>query len=160
MKVDLGCGNAVRGEDYIGVDKFVPAGIRSELEFLPFLDNSIDDIWSSHALEHFPMGKINSILKEWFRILKPSSGKAIIQVPNFDYVARYWFTGENRGWAEMMIFGNQAHDGEFHKCAFTAATLKGDLEAAGFHVERVEYVWNHSQETLQAIARKKLEKAA
>jgi len=155
LKLDLGCGQYKRGEDYIGVDKFVDSGVKAHLGALPFKENSIDAIWSSHALEHFPMGEINGILKEWNRVLKPLK-RAIIQVPNFDYVARYWFTGENRQWAEMMVFGNQAHEGEFHKSAFTANTLRGDLEAAGFEVLRVEYVWNHSQETLQAVAQKKL----
>ena len=155
IKLDLGCGTQIRGEDYIGVDKFVPSGVKAHLTHLPFLDNSIDEIWSSHALEHFATAEINPTLREWFRVLKPNK-KAIIQVPNFDYIAKYWFTGPDRAWAEAMIFGNQAHEGEFHKTAWTSSILKGDLEAAGFEVKRIEFLWNHNQETLQAIVIKRI----
>jgi hypothetical protein len=87
--------------------------------------------------------------------------RAIIRVPNFDYVAKYWLTGPDRGWAEAMVFGLQRNqltgepdEGEFHRSAFTTAILKADLEAAGFEVLRVEMRWTHNQETLQAVARK------
>jgi predicted SAM-dependent methyltransferase len=101
------------------------------------------------------MSKVPETLKEWYRILKPG-GKLILQVPNFDYVARYWLTGPDRVWAEQMVFGLQSDSGQFHKCAFTSAMLKGDLEGCGFIVERVEYRWTHNQETLQAVAKKPL----
>jgi predicted SAM-dependent methyltransferase len=122
---------------------------------LPFEDNSIEEIYSSHALEHVAISKVPETLREWFRVLKPG-GKAIIQVPDFNYVAKYWLTGMDRTWAEEMIFGNQAHEGEFHKCAFTHELLKGDLEAAGFEVRRVEMRWSHNQDTLQAVCCKKV----
>jgi hypothetical protein len=60
-----------------------------------------------------------------------------------------------------MVFGLQVNqttglpdEGEFHRCAFTSAVLRADLEAAGFEVLRVEMRWTHNQETLQAVARK------
>jgi hypothetical protein len=92
-------------------------------------------------------------LAEFLRVLKPRA-RAIIRVPNFDYVAKYWLTGPDRGWAEAMVFGLQSAEGEFHKSAFTNAILRADLEAAGFEVLRVEMRWTHNQETLQAVARK------
>jgi ribosome maturation factor RimP len=61
-----------------------------------------------------------------------------------------------------MVFGLQVNqatgepdEGEFHRSAFTTAILRADLEAAGFEVLRVEMRWTHSQETLQAVARKR-----
>lgn len=151
MKLDIGAGETRRDEDYTTVDLFHPsADIKAPMWAIPVEDGSVDAIWAEHCLEHIPMVKVPETLKEWVRILKPGA-RAIISVPNFDYVARYWLTGENRQWAEMMVFGNQAHEGEFHKCAFTASLLKGDCEAAGFEVLRVEIRWTHSQETLQAV---------
>jgi len=120
---------------------------------IPLEDGCVEEIWSSHTLEHAPMAKVPETLKEWFRVLKPG-GRAIIQVPNFDYVAKYWLTGENRIWAEQMVFGMQTSEGQFHRAAFTPSLLRSDLEANGFKVERVEFRWSHSQETLQAVATK------
>lgn len=155
MKLDIGSGDGRRDADYATVDLFCEkADIRASMWKLPIKDNSVEAIWAEHCLEHVPVTKVAPTLREWFRVLKPGGAKAIISVPNFDYVARYWLTGADRVWAEAMVFGNQAHDGEFHKCAFTAELLKGDCEAAGFNVTRIEIRWTHSQETLQAVCEK------
>lgn len=172
LKLDLGCGTFPRGEDYICVDKYAVGIIKyiedgelkerlapeykwlkADLLNLPFADKTIDEIWSSHSLEHIAINKIPDHLREWYRVLK-INGKAIIQVPNFDYVARYWFTGPDRAWAEAMIYGLQTNEGEYHRSAFTAQTLKGDLEGVGFEVKNIRYLWNHNQETLQAVAKR------
>lgn len=151
LKLDIGCGTQKRDEDYIGVDSHTLADVKANMWELPFLEGSVDSIWSSHALEHVPSVKVAPTLREWFRVLRPS-GRLVLQVPNFDYVAKYWLTGPDRVWAEAMVFGHQAHEGEFHKCAFTSAVLSADLMAAGFDVKRIEMRWSHSQETLQAVA--------
>ena len=117
---------------------------------LPFEDDSVGEIWSSHTLEHCPMGQVSVALAEWLRVLQPNA-RAIIQVPNFDYIAKYWLAAANKDWAGRMVFGHQANDGEFHKCAFTAALLRADLEAAGFAVLGVVVIWSHEQETLRAV---------
>lgn len=153
LKLDIGAGNTRRDHDFKTVDMHTDADIKAQMWEIPVKDNSVDEIWSSHALEHVPMIKVPETLKEWFRILKPG-GRAEIQVPNFDYVAKYWLTGTDRTWAEMIMFGNQAHAGEFHQCAFSPALLRGDLEAAGFVVKRVEIVWACNQETIKAIVHK------
>jgi ubiquinone/menaquinone biosynthesis C-methylase UbiE len=152
LKLDIGCGDSKRDEDYISIDKYTEsADIKVDMWELPFEDCTVDDIWSSHALEHVPFIKVIPTLKEWFRVLK-LGGKLIIQVPNMDYIAKYWLTGDNRQWAEMIIFGNQAHEGEFHKCAFSPMLLRGDLEGVGFTIKSIQLLWNHSQETIQAVA--------
>ena len=154
VKLDIGCGNA-KLDGYTGVDAFTGADIKAEMWSIPLEDGSVEEIYSSHALEHVPMGQVHATLVEWCRLLKPE-GKLVLQVPNFDYVAKFWLTHkpEEHAWAEMIVFGNQAHPGEFHKCAFTPMGLQGDLQQAGFVVDQVGIVWLYSQETLQALAHK------
>jgi len=144
-----------RGEEFTTVGLHETCEVRADMGALPWGDDTVEQIWSSHTLEHAPMIKINSVLKEWLRVLRPGK-RAIVQVPNFDYVARYWLTGPNRAWAEQMVFGQQNNEGEFHKSAFTAMSLRADFEAAGFKVLRVEMRWTHNQETLQIVAEKPL----
>ena len=154
VKLDVGCGNQPRGEDHITVDRYLGDGpapdIQADMWEIPVPEGSVDELWCSHALEHVPMRQVPDVLKEFLRILTPG-GKAIISVPNFDYVARYWLTGGDRTWAEQMVFGLQTHEGEFHKAAWTASVLRADCEGAGFTVKRVEMRWTHNQETLMAV---------
>lgn len=153
LKLDIGAGTQPRGEEYTTVDKYCPADVTADMWELPFKDGEVEEIWSSHALEHVQSNKIAVTLREWCRVLKPG-GRLIVQVPNFDYVAKYWLTGPDRAWAEMMVFGQQIHEGEFHKSAFTPAILQADLQAAGFEIVRVEFRQTHGQETIQAVAKK------
>lgn len=149
-KLDIGGGRNKRDVDYIALDMDGSPDVLGDMTFLPFKDESVDEIFSSHTLEHVSMNKVGETLKEWFRVLKPK-GKLILLVPNFDYVAKYWLTGPDRAWAEKMVFGLQINEKECHKCAFTPSLLKADLEGCGFQVLRVEFRWTHNQETLQAV---------
>lgn len=184
VKVDIGCGTQARGEDFLTVDAHagelfplvqdvpkegggtekavievpIKADIRAEMWELPFEDGSIDEIWCSHALEHVASGNVQPALKEFLRILRPG-GRAIITVPDLDYVAKYWLCGTERVWAEQMIFGHQATEGELHRCGFNADVLRGDLVGAGFELRVLKMVWTHSQNCLQAIVLKPEPKA-
>lgn len=154
-RLDIGSGPYPRDpERYTTVDVEGTPDVKAPMWALPFKDGTIEDIWSSHALEHAPQAKVPETLKEWHRVLKPG-GRVIVSVPNFDYVAKYWLTGPDRAWAEAMVFGLQRDEGDFHRCAFTNQILRADLEGAGFEVKRVELRWSHNQETLQAVAAKR-----
>ena len=86
MKVlDIGCGQK-KLDGAIGID-FSPysmADIVLDLnkEKLPFEDNSIDYIYSSHTLEHLTLDGFIHIIHEMYRIIKPD-GQICITVPYF-----------------------------------------------------------------------------
>src|ERR1035437_398855 len=114
MKLDIGAGPIRHAADFTTVDAFTGADVNAQMWALPFPDGSVDEIWSSHALEHVPLERVAPTLAEWFRVLRPG-GTAVIQVPNLDYAARYWLDHPGETWALQIIFGNQAHEGEFHR---------------------------------------------
>ena len=156
LRLDLGGAASPYAPDdgYQTVDLYGEPDILSDIRDMPMIEtDSVDAIWASHILEHLAVRDVPVALAEWFRVLKPHA-RAIIRVPNFDYVAKYWLTGPDRGWAEAMVFGLQTSEGEFHRSAHTSGSIRADLEAAGFEVLRVEMRWTHNQETLQAVARK------
>ena len=154
LRLDIGgAADPYAPDEYTSIDVWGEPDVRASALDLPFADGSVDGIWASHVLEHIAIADVPRALAEWLRVLRPN-GRVIIRVPNFDYVAKYWLTGPDRGWAESMVFGLQTHDGEFHRSAFTTGILRADMEAAGFEVLRVEMRWTHSQETLQAVGRK------
>ena len=120
---DLGCGNNLGGGDksFIGVD-IIKKGTQATIEWDLFhnfpwgfaKDNSVDEIFSSHMLEHLPHGDgyhdpFYQFFDEIYRILKPggiarfvcpyySSVRAIqdpthmrsIGEPTFFYLSKKW----------------------------------------------------------------------
>lgn len=151
IKLDIGGGSDKRDEDYLAVDLYGKMDVKAQMWALPFRESTVDSIWSAHTLEHAPKDKVIDTLKEWLRVLRVG-GRLILQVPDFNYVARYWLVGPDRGWAEAMVFGMQANEGDYHRCAFSSETLRGDLTGAGFDVKRIEMRSTHGQMTLQAVA--------
>ena len=86
MKLNLGSG-PVRVEGYISVDNREDAGpdLLADAGNLHMVeDNSIDAIYASHILEHFPWDQ--DVLAEWHRVLIPG-GELLICVP--DFLAHY-----------------------------------------------------------------------
>ena len=96
--IELGCGpNKIAGA--IGVDKYqgeavdIIADIEKGLPFLP--DNSVDELFSRHLLEHIE--NLEPLIREIFRVLKPGGIHRVI-VPHFsnphfysDYTHRRFF---------------------------------------------------------------------
>ena len=61
---------------------------------LPFDGSTFDVIYASHVLEHFPWYQIESILKEWARVLKPG-GILEVWVPDGLKICRAFVDAES-----------------------------------------------------------------
>jgi len=114
---------------------------------LPFGDNAVGRIYSSHALEHVALGQVVPTLAEWRRVIKPG-GKIIIRVPDLEWCVRFWLNTKGNGWDMALLFGHQAHEGEFHKTGFTYELMLGYLNAAGLRLDKFERIQTHKQMTL------------
>ncbi len=164
VRLDVGAGSDSQGEnerraakglphrpagDWTTVDAFVGADVKAQMWALPFRDGAVDEIWSSHALEHIRPADVAPTLTEWFRVLRPG-GTAVIQVPNLDYVARYWLEHPGETWALQILFGLQSHAGEVHRTGWNLGTLEAALATAGFRIDALTVTWDYDQETLRA----------
>lgn len=83
VRIELGCGpHKIPG--YLGIDSLPLEGVdhvanlENGLHFLP--DNSVDEMTSSHFLEHIE--NFEGLMREIHRVLKPSGTKRIV-VPHF-----------------------------------------------------------------------------
>jgi len=96
IRLDLGCGkNKAKGPDgqpYIGVDaiSFEGVDVVHDLRCAPWPweDNSIDEVFSSHFLEHLPGSDRIVFFNELHRVLKPG-GKALIITPYWSHDCAY-----------------------------------------------------------------------
>jgi len=102
-----------------------------------FDDNSFDQIYASHVVEHFDYHKqLVATLKEWCRVLKPR-GTLLVSVPDLDVLARLFLdrtslTADDRYLVMRMIFGGHIDKYDYHLVGLNEEFLTGFLQAAGF----------------------------
>jgi predicted SAM-dependent methyltransferase len=135
-------------DTYTLVDKYIdhPDVMQMDVMQMDLPDHSCSDIYASHVLEHLP--DTERALIEWHRVLIPS-GRLRIFVPDLLWACRYLAKLEedpsnadprcapyylNTESVLKIIFGSQAHEGEFHHTGFTQKLLKSKLENTGFQV--------------------------
>ncbi len=137
LRVDVGSG-PVRREGWVTIDKYCPeANIQAPADNLPYVDGTVDEIMTSHMVEHLLPTELDSALKEWRRVLKVG-GKLTVRCPNFPRYVEDWLNGGEEyrwglglawllGWQHMGP-GYWTHNG------FSVNRLAGIVEAAGFTV--------------------------
>lgn len=156
MKVDIGCGKYPK-EGYLGVDMYYSG---PEVRFphtpmweLPFADNSVEAIYSSHALEHIDKKLVKETLREWYRVLNENGYLELI-VPDLRWCVKMWLDHLTDDWWIDIIFGNQEHAGEFHKTGFTPEILEKHVIESGFTIMETRIIRDHDQDSIRILAKK------
>ena len=80
IRLNLGAGDT-KLPGYIAVDR----KNGQEVYPLAYEDNSVDEIYASHILEHFGLNEILKVLQNWVSKLKPG-GLMKIAVPDFQKI--------------------------------------------------------------------------
>ena len=151
MKINLGCCDEPM-EGYLNVDlnPLVPGTLPADAMFLPFKDNSIDEVLASHLLEHFKIWDVKSALAEWYRVLKPD-GIVHIIVPDMTEISKRWITAPldwKINWWNPAIFGSHRGEGQDHMCGLDRAMLTVVLNEVGFKKIKGRYshdFWIHME---------------
>lgn len=108
------------------------------------MDNSVEKIYASHLLEHFPHVQVPQILKTWYSKLK-TDGRIYINVPDLAWASHQLYKlsqgalldgyynqfGGEHGLQEI-FYGSEAHEGEYHKSGYISSYLNQLLTEAGF----------------------------
>jgi SAM-dependent methyltransferase len=126
MKLNLGSGTS-RYQDYLSVDYYVDGvDVQHDLtKPLPYEDESVDAIYSSHVIEHFSRAEWEDIRKDWARVIKPG-GTIEIRCPDiYRLCADYHKTADRKKLDLILtrIYGQQGNDGQFHKNGFDQESL-------------------------------------
>jgi predicted SAM-dependent methyltransferase len=109
-----------------------------------FADESVDEIYASHVLEHVGLLKLPGTFAGIHRVLK-KGGAARISVPDFELLCRMSldprYNAEQRFNLMVMVFGAQHDAFDFHYVGFTFEFLRDYLLQAGFSsIERVQEI--------------------
>lgn len=99
---------------------------------VPFDDESVDFVYTSHFLEHLPKPHGHNFLAEIHRILR-SGAKVRIAVPDLEYAVSLYAKGEKEKMLDDFFFVDE-HLGYFarHKYMYDFELLKEYLSALGF----------------------------
>jgi len=134
MKLHLGCGKKIL-PGYINIDAQNTGDVQCDIRKLEYDDSSIDEIYSSHVLEHFGRHEVKSVLKEWSRVIKPG-GKIYIAVPDIESAISYYNKTGNIEALYGQFWGGQRNKYDHHNFGFTFKTLSEILESCGFENTR------------------------
>jgi len=109
------------------------------LKGVPFADETVDVIYSSHTFEHFTYADSLALARECFRVLKPG-GMLRLVVPNLeqlvhDYLADPDPMASHRFISRLLLghtWRDLLHAGAHHSQMFDARSLVAMLKVAGF----------------------------
>ena len=98
---------------------------------IPFYDNTIDYLYSSHLLEHLEREDTEGLLKEAHRVLIPD-GVIRICVPDLEYAVSLYQRGDKE--EALNLFFPESRDSFFslHRYMYDFELMKKELSNAGF----------------------------
>lgn len=138
MRLNLGCGKRMFA-DYMNVDIFDYDGdmpyTKADINKLPFEDESADEIFTCHVIEHFWPWDVPDLLKEWKRVLKPG-GQIVTECPNLAGTA--------------MLYVEAVRQGDWHTAKAMMNAFYGDPAPHLRHMEQ-RHKWGYCPETLAAV---------
>jgi len=109
-----------------------------------FSDNTVETIYSSHALEYFDRTEVVSVLTEWRRVLT-KTGMLYLAVPDFVSLIRIYSEKGDLGNILGPLFGKMnsgiANQLIYHKTVYDVSSLSLLLQECGFiNVEKYDPV--------------------
>lgn len=129
IRLNIGAGPYNDDPRYTAID--IKSGI--DARKLPYEDNSVDEVYASHVLEHFSFRETADVLAEWARVLKPG-GIMRISVPDSALVTKDIATihenGSHEG-LEAVFFGAIDDETGRHRALFTEPRLRERMNEAG-----------------------------
>lgn len=141
MKLHLGCGTKyLEGFLHLDIIEYDHIDHVCEVDNLNFIeDNSVDEIYACHVLEHFKRQNIQAVLNEWFRVLK-IEGILRISVPNFEAIVNHYNKFKNTNSLIGLLYGGQTYEYNYHHIIFDFNSLKQILTEIGF-IDVNTYDW-------------------
>ena len=125
LRLNIGGGKCEIG-GYVNVDRIHGR----EAYPLDYPDNSAEEVYASHVLEHFGHRQRVDVLKDWVRVLKPG-GRIRIAVPDLVWWATKFLEQDPRYPYEGYLYGDQEDDNGFHKSGFDERGLEKLMLEAG-----------------------------
>ena len=124
IKLNIGAGSTV-------IDGYTPLDIKDGInaDKLPYGDGTVDEVYASHVLEHFPYERTKEVLTEWARVLKPG-GIMRIGVPDMEKIVGSWAEASKRNLSRYLMGGHTDAD-DVHGAVFDEDILRTAMQQVG-----------------------------
>ena len=100
-----------------------------------FSDDSVEEVYASHIIEHVAQKDIENVFNSLYRILK-TNGKLYISVPDLDVLCHTmlspYFSTDVKFHIMRIIYGGQIDKYDFHYFGWNSIFMKQFLTKAGF----------------------------
>ncbi len=152
--VNLGCGDHIipstKVEKWYNVDRFLvtdsPDFLEGDARAIPLETGTVDYLICDQVLEHLSMKEVPIVLYEIKRVLK-KGGRAVIIVPDFKNAAEQWLKYDHNAgynpqifhYLSEVIYGNQNHEGEYHRTPFSAGSLNFSCTMVGLYPKGITF---------------------
>ena len=142
MKLHIGC-----GERYLpGYKHYDGRNVGAHIDYVGkaddlsiFKDNSIEEIYACHLLEHFGRHDVERVLGEWYSKIE-NGGTLRIAVPDFAAIVKAYERFHDMEKIMGLIYGGQNYEYNYHHVGFDFDYLKKKLENVGFSdIERYDW---------------------
>lgn len=175
LKIDIGCGKN-KQPDHIGLDRLKFPGVDHVLDLakekLPFKDNSVDEVYTSHFIEHLDAVERCHMLNEIHRVLKTGC-KCTLIVPywassraygdpthKWPPIGEMWFFYLNKKWRdENAPHTDKEHWAQGYGCDFDMTwgyTLHQNMMSRNQeYVQHALTFWKEAGQDIQATLTKK-----
>jgi ubiquinone/menaquinone biosynthesis C-methylase UbiE len=143
MRLNLGCGHAkMKGFTNVDRNYYCNPDVVADVERLPYDDNTIDEIYASHILEHFDYR--SKVLEEWHRVLRPG-GLITVIVPDVLKIYDGWKKGHV--WGSMLA--PKKIDRAYVNATVFGAHLLGPDWTAASHTHKQIFFYDMLLETMK-----------
>jgi len=129
IKINIGAGNNhLKTFINIDINPDKKPDIVADCRDLPFKDNSVDEIYCGHLLEHLTIENFNNTIKEMHRVLK-AGGKITITIPDL-VRAIDGYKKHKIEWAliQLICFGDEPKPEFGHKIVLNDKVLMNSLK--------------------------------
>lgn len=139
IRLNVGCGH-IQAEGYINVDRRHLPGVDvlADADRLPFGEEEVAEISSSHMLEHFPQESLVRDLLPYWKSLLQAGGRLHAIIPDGETML-IKHVNEDYPFSHLreVLFGAQDYSGDFHYNLLTPSSLSQILRDQGFVDVRV-----------------------
>lgn len=136
LKLNVGAGH-ICYDDYINIDQreINNIDVVADIRDMPFEDNSVDEIFASHLIEHFTKHDlVSNLLPYWNRLLV-KGGRLVLILPDLENMIMHFHDGDYAiEDLRLVLYGLQEYPGDVHYALYGQDELAGILEEAGFEI--------------------------